>query len=427
LKKLTIIIPTSRNPNFEDRPLQNIKNIINELKKEYELKIVWINFNTKRISESKNKEFEIINFQDYSNAFQVLDEIKPDLIFVSGWMEFRNSAFYLAGNAMKIPVVVIFMTTMELIDFSTKSTIFLKRMRLLFKKKKRQSSNKKDSDQSNLSNLMTEYWFFIKTIQNIHTNILQKLNMILSFPKALLTRVIPPPNLINGNLNLCYNLKIKNKLIESGFVESKIFVMGDPYFDHIFEQIQNIESRKVQNSKIKVLFCPADMYESGLWTKREEDELIIRSIKKIQNNNKFEVALKIHPFRRSKEEYEYDLKKNNIDITIHQNEEFVEFLKKYDVMITYGTSAIALQGIILKKPVLFLHFSDKNRIPEYYDEKVSAICYNTNELLPKIREVIQKNVSETNYEKYYEKYLGKFDGRSSERAANAISNILNEN
>lgn len=428
MKDLTILIPTSRNPDLEDRPLQNIKNILVKLKEKCRLRIVWVNFNSKRIIELKNKEFEVINFHDYSNAFQVLDEIKPDFILLLGWLEFKNSAFSLAGKIMKIPVVAIFMLDLSLIDSSTKSSIFNKRMRILFKKKQRSITGRNEHESSSkLFKLITEYWFFIKTIQKIHANILQKLNYILSFPKALLTKIIPPPDLINGDLNLCYNPKIKNKLIENGFVESKIFVTGDPYFDHIIQESLNVKSRIIKNSKIKILFCPVDMHESGLWKKEDEHKLIIDSIKTIQSNNEFEIAVKIHPFRSSKEEYEHIFKKNKINITIYQNEEVTDLIQKHDMLITYGTSAIALYGIILQKPVLFLHFSDKNQIPVYFDKNISTICNSNNELKIKIKESIQKEITIDNSEKYFEKHLGQYDGKSSERAANAILNMLNKN
>lgn len=419
------MIPTSNHPDLEDRPLRTIKNILSNLKEKCQLRIIWINFSSKKITSLENTEYEIINFQDYENAFEVLKDVKPDFILITGWLEFHNSAFALTGKILKIPVIVLFLFDIKQVESGSKSFMFKKRMRVLFKKKQVKIANKNESVESSiLFNMIMEYRFFIKTIQKISTNILQKLNYIISFPIALLTKFIVPPTLVNGDLILCPFPETLNKLIEAGFDKSKISVIGDNYFDHLYSDIQSYELSKQTNStKINILFCPAGEYESGVWPKKEEHDLIITSIKKILTNKEFEVSLKIHPFRSSKKEYEELFRRNNIKITIYQNEDLIELLQKSDVMITYSHTSIALYGIILKKSVLFLHFSDKNKTPVYYDENVSTICHSADEILTKMKESMQKKVLKKDFEKYFEKHLGGFDGKSSEKAANAILNL----
>jgi len=132
----------------------------------------------------------------------------------------------------------------------------------------------------------------------------------------------------------------------------------------------------------------------------------------------------IHPSNSSKEEYQEIINKTGHKIPIYQEEDIIDLLDRFDVLVTYGHSSITLLGVLLRKPIVFLNLSEEDlRFSEFLDKNVNVECKNLSNISSDIKIAIIKKISDKDFEKYIEKYIGKFDGKSSERMANAILNI----
>ena len=428
MSRVTILIPIFNEPNILNGNQRKYRNILAALRKKCDLKIYWVVVQLEKVPQSETNDVRIINFHDYRNAFEILDEVKPDIILINGWMSSAQSAFSISGKNRKIPIVVNFWIYPSNVHEFPKLKVLKKRMRQLFATKISEGDTlfkKKSTKLTNLKFIIKEYLFFVKTIQKIKSSYLKKTNLILSLPLALLTKIIPPPKLINGDKITCFLLENKSILIKAGFNASNSIVIGNPDSDGDFLKIKKLRTDVISHSERKnILLCATSSHELGVWTKEKDQNLIIKIIKEIQRDKKYNIGLKIHPSNALRSEYEEILKENNLKIPLYQKEDFLEVLNKYDMMITYDDSSTTLYSALLKKPVLLLNVFPDDPIPLFFDEKITTLCQNFNELFSKINYSMSRKISEQDYEYYYEKYLGKFDGKCSERVANVIVSLI---
>lgn len=430
MKTVTVLIPSMRPPYIHSMEVMQIKNISDKLKEKCNLHIIWVVFQSGRINEIKTDILQIIDFKNYENAIQILDEMKPDLILIDGELSCASITFAMAGRYRKIPLVSMYFVE-EFVGFKKRWFAIKSRLRLAISSRvfADVSNESKPRKFKMLSFILKEYHFLIKTLSKMDYTIFQLVKFMYTYPRIQLfaNSEIPVHELTSGDLNLCSIPHWTKRLETIGLQKSSIALIGNPYFDGLYLQIQ--ESKRTSPSKIdkvRVLFCTSPMHEHGIWTKKEEDEMIIKVIKEVLNHTELEIVIKIHPSSSSIDEYNKLLQNTNTKIKIYQKENLIELLSQHDVMITYGSGSQLLDAILFKKPTVFLDLLNKNeKLNLFFDEDVTIQCNSLNELTSKIKYSISKEVNESAYQSYIEKHLGKFDGKSSDRARDAILELLN--
>ena len=428
MNEITILISNARPPNFEGTETVQIKNIINEINKKNKIKIIWVIFQPLKIQIKESSNEKIINFSDYGNAVEILNEFNPNLVITETEFFSQSIAFVLASKFKKIPVVtycfVAYIETNILTNIKS-------RLRLLFSKKvfgETAELEKKSNDSNMIEFNIKKLKFIIETLKEIKYNKIKIYFSITSFilKQFFSTSLVPVEKQIEGKLNLCSNTKWANYLEKNNFEKSTIVVTGDPFLDQLFNKFKN--SKPIQNidiNKIKILFCTSPMHEHGYVNKDEEDKIILKTIDNISKNPNFEIAVKIHPSTSSKEEYQKLI--NNNKIPIYQKEKLAQKLEEFDVMITYGASSAILNAIMLKKPVVFLDvFSYTKNLNLFYNELIAIKCTNLDEISQKIMFSINNEIKHEDYNEYIKMYLEKFDGNSAIRASDAIMSILKD-
>jgi len=424
LKKITILIPIPKTPDSVDTTIRQFKNIFEKLKQKYEVELIWLVFQPNKIEKTIMDGFKVLDFHNYNNAIEVLEKIKPDLIYIHGLTDFATASIAIAGKFKKIPVIESFFFSTHIIKTSSWS-IFKKRLRMFFSNRILTNISDDENKKGVKKFILNQYIFFFNTIKQTNLNVIHKIKLILLFPFVRLYYYIAPASFVSGDLYLCSIPDIRNELIKLGYKKSNVVVVGDMSFDAWYSIIKNEIAKPNVTSKKIVLFALSPMHESGLWKKSDEENLIINTIKKIEKNNEFSVVLKIHPTNSLKQEYEEILSKNGLKTTIYQKEDLIKLMKESDFMITYGSSATTLFSVLFKKPTISLDLFPKySKFNAFQSESVMTICRDINDLTNKLKESESRIIENKNYEKYIEKHLGRFDGKSSERAANAIINLL---
>lgn len=428
MRALTILIPTIKHPSVSaDTILTLINNICNKLKERYNLKLVWAVFQPKEIEERQDKDSQIVDFHKYENAIEILEMIKPDLIFIDGILEFGNTAFVMAGKLNGIPIVSIYFWH-SFLKTHSKLNALRSKLRLVFSTTvPGDISNENQSRITVFGSILKKYNFLIKTLQKINYTPFQLLKFIFWYTKVRMSRYVIVDKIISGDLNFCFLPEWLEVLDKLGFEKSTLRVPGNPAFDNIFLQIQENKSKRNNDSnKTRILFCPSPLSEHGYITKNEQGKLIVSVVKEVLKNSEFELSVKIHPTTASRKGYENTLKNFSNKITFYQKEDVVNLINKHDVMVTFGGSTIALYGVLLKIPVIFITAIETNEFNQFFDKTMMIECKNLKTLSEKIKESKSKIISKDDYEKYTEKWIGKFDGKSSERIANEISDLLNQ-
>jgi len=428
-KRITILLPRNKPPGVHDLIASVIDISLKKLKQKYDIKLVWVVFQPEIMTKIKNNDLETIDFHDYHDAIKILEQTKPDLIFVDGSLDFFNVAFTLAGKFKKIPTVTWFFRWSYDTTSITRWMSIRSRLRILSSSKiAADHSGGKNSKWRTISFFIKKYLFLINTIKVMNYNILQLIQFTGSYTKLMMLNLHPVDKKFSGDLNLCLNKHWITLLQKNNFSENSIALVGSPYFDEVYEKIKSFPStNSSQKQKIKILFCPGPIHEHGYISKTKEDKLVIKVINEILNDGNFEIDMKIHPSTSSFEEYSKLLNNVKYNVKLFQKEDLLELLKNYDMMLTYGNSSVALFGIAIKKPVVFINFFTDGSKPQkntYHYENITVECNRIESLLSKIKKVKQSIISENDFEKYMNEYLGMFDGKSSERIANHLLKIL---
>ena len=199
---------------------------------------------------------------------------------------------------------------------------------------------------------------------------------------------------------------MKQVLLDSNFVDSSIFVVGDPYYDGHNIINEKIISKK-KSEKYSVLFCPSSNHEHGLCSMNKEFNLIIDTINIIQKHD-VEIALKIHPSSSRMDEYVNMLKgKISKPIHIFQSENLIDLFDNYDIMLTYGGTAAIHDAVLVGKPIVNLDI-DKKLTGQviHYDEKIIIHCKNLDSLIQDIQVSYNKIITPKDIESFFQKYLG---------------------
>lgn len=431
MQTIRILIPAMRPPYVHSMEAVQIKNIMERLKEKCNLQLIWIVFQPDSIKEIRTQKLQVINFHNYDNAIDILNEMKPDLVLIDGELQASNLTFAVAAKFKKIPVVATYFIE-EFEGFGKRWFALKSRLRLAI-------SNRVFADISTGSNpkkfamfhsIIKKYSFLMRTLKKMNYNIFKITVFLLVYTTIQLFSNSENPlhKWVTGDLNLCTISQSVQRLEKMGLEKSSLILIGNPYFDGLYQQIQKIrQTHPIHKEMPRILFCNSPMYEHGMWTKKEEEDMIVRVINEIMNHNEFEIAIKIHPSSSSIDEYTKLLEKLHRKVPIYQKENLVELLNVYDVMLTYGSGSQLLDAILFKKPIVFLNLLHKyQKLNLHFDEKLMTLCTTLDQLVLSIKESISNNMDESAYQSYVEKHLGRFDGKSSERAAIAILELINK-
>jgi len=427
MKKITILIPKIKPPDISDIVTTQIENILLELNNQFTLNVVWLIFQPSPFSDYSFKNYKIVDYHKYDDAVDVIDKIQPDLIINEVRLGINGICFGISSKYREIPSITItptgksefFSTT-----FSTKSNF-----QLIFSDKIiADVSNNKPKKFAMLKYSIHRYGFLLKSLKNSGYGFTDILKFISFYPRfQILSKTYPALHKItSGNLNFCFNEHWYGRLLDAKFDKSTLILEGDPAFDDLYDENQNSPNDKFDTNQTKVLFCPTPMHEHGWLTKAEEDNLILKIIKEVRNYPQFDISLKIHPSSSSYDEYESLLKSLNQPITLFQKENIMSLLKEFDVMLTYGSSNVILNGILSKTPVILFNFDQKNKLSRLNDSEIIKECNDIAELHSQLS-LIKNPVSKEILENYIKSQIGIFDGKNSQRIAKHIEKLIKTN
>lgn len=427
MKKLTILIPKIKPPHETDIITNQLKNIFSKLKENFELNLIWVIFQPTKFDDYEFDDSTVMDYHRFSNATEIINKTKPNLIISEVRLGINGIIFSKLGNFYNIPVITLTPTGQsEFFSqfFSTKSNFNL----VLSNKVLADSSNNQNPKKLGMLRYsLHRYYFLLKTLKNIDYSVIQRIQFLLLYPRIQIFSKSYPAlhNITSGNINLCFNKHWQLRLIQAKFPNDSIIFCGDPAFDELYEKIQNKKNLHEKSDKIKIIFCPTPMHEHGWMTQTDEEKLIVNLIKNIQNLNNVEISLKIHPSSSSYNEYEKLLKSNNINVPLYQKEETLELLKKSDLLITYGSSNIILDAILMKIPVILYKDSQIPDLKRLDDSSIIVECTTFSDLSNSIQKALERPISTKKFENYVQNQIGIFDGKNSNRISDIIKNLFN--
>jgi len=426
MRTINLLIPLHTIPSVQSYKTIEVKNLLSALRTKANVHITWVVYQSDKIELSiQNKSDEtILDIHSYGNAVEILQDVKPDLIYASATWDLMECSFSSAGKFLNIPVFGGFYSDPKM---ERKQTTLLKASVTRFFENSTPTDTKKNQKQFMRRGrfFIYKYLFLFKTLNVTDLNIFKSLQKCIIVLKLLLTA---NPNMVDSrfanNLHWLESESLVQVLTKSGFDKSSLIVSGNPMLDESYEKIkQFIPSKK--NDKIRVLLLPSTHFEHGIWTKTQRDFVITGIIQKLlENKTHLELTIKIHPSSSNLLDYESLIHPIDQSIQIHQTGEVLDFLNDADVVISFWYGTAEVYSILAKKPLIFCNFFNATH-DDILQRGLALECKNVSSLVESIDKVFLSNpASEQKRDKFIHESLGQWDGKASERISNAIMSLL---
>jgi hypothetical protein len=166
------------------------------------------------------------------------------------------------------------------------------------------------------------------------------------------------------------------------------------------------------------------MYEHGLWTRKQRDDLVKVLVTEIsKHKDEMSLVVKIHPSSEILSDYEKLIHPIDSSIPIYQKEDIQEFLNNSDVVLAYSASSGPIQALILKKPIIIINLNLAGDI--MLERKIVTECTDPSKIVSSIHQAISSNpATERKINEFVEDYIFKADGLAYERVGKAIIEII---
>ncbi len=396
-----------------------INNVIPILRKKMEVELVWVIHSNIDISEYKcDKNERIIKMNRYTNAFEILEKEKPDLIYIIPGLNTPDYAFSIAAKSLNI--------------FRIGSEI----ANLLFTKRSKMGTltqvknNRKDAS-SQLQNFFTNNKFLINTQRKAGWNYFKIFLDLCSmffmyFPiKGYGSRAEYSPK-FELDLHFIESELTLKTVTDLGFQKSRMMITGNPSYDEIFQLLKTSEKNSIQKTKKKILIVTALLYGQSQNKALAQRKLFIQEVTKAIPKDEFEVVIKIHPVQENLDDYTNMLGTTNSSVSIVQNANLAELVLNADIIITPASATAVITAFVAKKPIIIWNvFNVENDV--LLNNKLALECKDEKMILKQIRKAETWLPAEEKTEQFIREFLYSTDGKASERIADGILSVLKNN
>jgi len=423
MKKMKILFPYSTGPEITSFYSLFFENILPELKKTVDVKVIWVVYQPEKNIVTKSIDgIEVRYIQDYSDALTILKEEQPDILFSFPWPDFIAYSFSLSAKFLDLPTFsILFTHTYQ--ERSHKQTINSYASRFFEKSIPTDSSVNKKQFMRRGRFFLKKYKFLMKTQKSLGFNFIRIIKEFLMLIKLLLLETQGTiDSRFATNIHFAVGENIIQPYVEKGFKRDSIVLTGNPVYDSTFKRF----SQNNNNDKefLNVLFAPSTLYESGFWTKQQNDFVVTEIIKTVSKEKDFRLTVKLHPSTARISDYDYLINDIDDSINLVQKGDIRDFLEQSDIYLSSETSTGEFFAVIARIPIVICRFFDESDDNILVQNKVAKLCANPNDLIEIIKNFKIQPISEDDRQKFIQTYLYKDDGRASERIANELIKLI---
>ena len=350
------------------------------------------------------------------NILKIINKEKPDII-VTDWAGFTPNSFIYAANYLGIP-------SLQINDGITGNYFVAKNVPGI-----RESLLKivKRAVRLALFRANPRPLAYLFTTLIATGSLLQ---FVRKMSRELIKSTYPVPSYTEGLNIAVISPFAKDAHITMGAPADKIFVTGQPRFD-LIRQVK-IDRAHIMaklgvpgNSDIIVL---ATQPVGELRTEKNRGELIEAVLSAMIEFQEKQLVIKLHPSEKL-EKYQEMLTKVNSNAIICQDIDLYGLLRECDLlMAVYST--VALEAMILDKPVIIINLTGKPDIMPYAKSGAALGVYQKEDLAPAIRKALYdlevRRELEQNRKSFVAEHVYKVDGQSSKRVAELIVRLIGE-
>jgi hypothetical protein len=357
---LKILLVNDVFPHINNRTTIFLKNIVPIISKKFDVKVYWlITDNYGERNKITNQYYEILYMSDFKNSLQVIQKIKPNLMYyLIGW-HITDYALMVAGNYLKIPSFG-YCESAEIEYFDEndsklrQASEYLKQS--LIMKNVIENNNVK---KSRAVNFIKKVLFLYRSILSIKKSHILTVREIFSFFSLLLgdKSTVGLYSKFNCDLMFTERMASIDTLVKWGLKKENCVSIDNPAYDKPFKESKQL-SKKFKE-KINIIFITSNL--SGAqgksnWSITKQNQMIkelIISLNKI--NQDISLTIKIHPTSEDYIEYKKLLEPFR-DVYLSQTDEITDLLHKSDIVITPCASTAGMFALIMKKPIIIWNY-----------------------------------------------------------------------
>ena len=431
---MKILISLHTMPTIRSYKQIILNELIPILKKNIEVKIFWFIYMPEKNNQitSNNIDEVILDIHDFKNAVDVIQKIKPDIIYSSPTNNLPDYALNLAAKYLKIPTIGEIMND-SITDIKSKEILKYLVKGFLSNSVPTDTTTDTTEKKQFLRRgrfFIFKYRFLLRTQKVIGISSIKRIKDCFTLVKDT---YFEPIRGYNPRFSCTHHFVeselIMKQLIKNGFNKMSLTITGMPVHDPLFRIInKNMNTvKRSSKEKIEILFLTHSLFEHGFQTKEEREYIIkgiINEFTKI--SDKYNLIVKIHPSSENILDYESIIKPINPEIKIIQKGDIFEYIKNADVVITYSTSTAPKHAILFKKPVIICNFFELKNDPLLLNH-LAYDCKKLKELIPIIKKSQNLELlTEEKINNFTNEYFYKLDGKSAERMCNEILKIFNQ-
>ena len=336
---LRILVIHDDTPDVQSYTTVLFEKILPILKSKKNVHITWLIYKNERIEKilKTTDGTTVLDIHDFSNVVDVIQKVKPNLVYVMPGLSAPDYALSIAAKYFKIPVIggeigIPFISKNNKIQlFKSLITKFFQSTNSSFNPEKKQVMGKGRF-------FIYKHMFLLKTQIAIKQN---PFKIIKEFFLIFFMYLFGGPKNFRFDSMFAVDLHfldgeiMMKPLLDAGFKKSTLVITGNPIHDDIFQKLQNSTQISNDYKKIKVLLVTSSLpgFDHN-WIKTKRDYMINKIIREINNSDEtINISIKIHPSQESLEEYRNLVHKIDPSIMIYQKEPILQLLEESDVII----------------------------------------------------------------------------------------------
>lgn len=243
---------------------------------------------------------------------------------------------------------------------------------------------------------------------------------------------IPQCHIISADKLAIFGNYMKEILLKKGLPEDRLVITGDPRYDFItqipdkFKRDEVYQQLNIDIQKRIIVFA-AQFH--GF--KDEENAKLLRGLyHAIKQLPEIQLVVKLHPFDEHEiaDKIAQEMSVNNMIII--KDIDLYKLLNACEILMTVH-STVALEAMLLGKPVIIVNLTNKPDMVPYAKEGAALRVETQEDILPQIKAVLKdsnkvRTQMALNQKKFISRYAYNIDGNASKRIVDLIYSMMSE-
>lgn len=220
--------------------------------------------------------------------------------------------------------------------------------------------------------------------------------------------------------------KMRDMYITSGLEPERVFATGIAHFDLAF-------NRNREQDKQILLECAVDpgksiiVFASDAFSISETEETLIGVIDTVLKNEDMQLVVKVHPREEAEPFHTIAGRYHDPRIRVFKDIDLYALLNNCELLITKG-STVALEAMMIGKPVIIIDLSGKPIGVPYTEEGAAIGVYRYQDIEPAILKALYDEETRSSLkvqrDEFVRNWAGAPDGRASQRIVTLMKEMI---